>query len=73
MLHTVLMLVLLAVGTIGSVLRGPFYGIACYYLFAVLRPQYMWEWALKLDIGWSFYVAVAAMFGAIVWWRKDAS
>src|SRR5262245_4087549 len=34
------------VGTVGSLLN-PFYGIAVYYLFAVLRPQYIWDWALK--------------------------
>lgn len=72
MIQTALMLLLLAVGIIGSILRGPFYGIACYYLFGVLRPQYIWKWALKLDIGWSFYVAMAAILGFLFWRQKDA-
>ena len=32
-------------GTIGVVYR-PFWGVAVYYLFATLRPQYLWQWVL---------------------------
>ncbi len=58
------MCALLLVGTVGSFVKGPFYGIAVYYLFAVLRPQYLWKWTLP-DIQWSFYVAVAAIVASV--------
>jgi probable O-glycosylation ligase (exosortase A-associated) len=31
----------------------------------------MWEWALKLNIGWSFYVAMAAILGFFFWRQED--
>jgi probable O-glycosylation ligase (exosortase A-associated) len=61
MKQTVLMLVLLTIGTGGALVFGPFLGVAVYYLFAVLRPQYMWEWALLVDLRWSLYVAIVTI------------
>lgn len=58
MKQTALMLVLLTVGTGGALVFGPFLGVAVYYLFAVLRPQYLWKWALLIDLRWSLYVAI---------------
>jgi probable O-glycosylation ligase (exosortase A-associated) len=58
-----IMIVLTCIGTAGVVLNGPFYGIAVYYVFAVLRPQHLWEWALPAGVSWSMYVAVAAILG----------
>jgi probable O-glycosylation ligase (exosortase A-associated) len=60
------MLVLTAVGTLGAIAVEPFVGVAVYYLFAVLRPQYMWLWALPPNVGWSSYVAWATMV-AMLW------
>lgn len=60
------MIVLTAIGVGGSIAISPFYGVAIYYLFAVLRPQFLWEWALP-EIPWSFYVALSAMFGTFIW------
>lgn len=57
------MIVLTLVGTVGVLTHGPFVAIAVYYLFAVLRPQYLWEWVLPPDIRWSYYVALAAILG----------
>jgi len=49
----------------GSVLTGPYIGVLVYYLYAVLRPQFIWEWSLmNYDLHtfpWSFYVAITAM------------
>lgn len=59
------MIVLTCVGTLGVVLNGPFYGIAVYYLFAVLRPQHLWEWTLPAGVSWSMYVAVATILGTV--------
>ncbi len=66
------MSVLLLLGTVGAFVRGPFYGVAVYYLFAVLRPQYLWKWALPPDIQWSFYVAVAAIAASLYYGRTDS-
>ena len=60
----IFMIAVTAVGVGGSLAVSPFYGIAVYYVFAVLRPQFIWKWSLPEGISWSFYVAVAAMIGA---------
>lgn len=65
MKQTLLMCALTLAGTAGVFLVEPFWGVAIYYLFAVLRPQSMWEWSLPADIRWSNYVAVASMLGSI--------
>src|SRR4029077_12499409 len=80
-----LFLILLAlIGTIGAFAINPFWGVAVYYLFAVLRPQYIWDWALfpydADKIRWSFYVAIATIlaafahkFGFVAATEKDKS
>jgi probable O-glycosylation ligase (exosortase A-associated) len=67
MKQTALMLVLLLAGTGGAIVYGPFIGVAIYYLFAVLRPQYLWEWALVIDLRWSFYVAAATIMSVFIY------
>jgi probable O-glycosylation ligase (exosortase A-associated) len=59
------MIVMTLAGTLGVYVVSPFWGVAVYYLFAVLRPQYMWEWSLPKDVSWSFYVAVATIGAAL--------
>lgn len=66
------MSVLLLVGTVGSFVKGPFYGIAVYYLFAVLRPQYLWKWTSLPDIQWSFFVAIAAIAASVLLPQKGS-
>lgn len=51
-------------GTVGVYAVSPFCGVLIYYLFAVLRPHYMWQWSLPPGIAWSFYVAMATMGAA---------
>ena len=63
MKQLIFMIVVALIGVGGSLTVSPFYGVAVYYLFAVLRPQFIWKWSLPTDIPWSFYVAVAAMIG----------
>jgi len=60
------MIVLTAVGVLGAFTSGPFVGVAVYYLFAVLRPQNIWQWALPL-VGWSEIVAWATI-AATLWY-----
>jgi probable O-glycosylation ligase (exosortase A-associated) len=71
MKQTLFMLLLFTFGTVGAFVKGPFCGIAVYYLFAVLRPQYLWKWALTLDVRWSFYVAIATFASLFVFERAD--
>jgi probable O-glycosylation ligase (exosortase A-associated) len=72
MKQTLLMAALLLIGTVGSFVKGPFYGIAIYYLFAVLRPQYLWRWTLPPDIQWSLFVAIAAIAASFLRPTKDS-
>lgn len=51
------------VGTLGN-LHHPYFGVMIYYVFAVLRPQFIWAWSLP-EFAWSFYVAVATMLVVI--------
>src|SRR5438874_7484760 len=69
MKQLLLMIVLTLAGTVGVFAFRPFWGVAVYYLFAVLRPQYLWEWALSPYVSnefpWSFYVAIATILAAV--------
>jgi probable O-glycosylation ligase (exosortase A-associated) len=58
------MLVTLIIGVFGSLMRGPAYGVIIYYIYAVLRPQFLWEWALP-SVPWSFIVAMTVI-GTVV-------
>jgi probable O-glycosylation ligase (exosortase A-associated) len=42
------------------------YGVAVYYLYAVLRPQYIWIWALPEGVSWSLFAAIGTMIGAVL-------
>jgi probable O-glycosylation ligase (exosortase A-associated) len=44
-------------------LHQPFWGVLLYYTLAVLRPQYLWEWALPIEIRWSLAAAVIVLIG----------
>lgn len=65
MKQTIFMAVVTAWGVVGPIF-DPAIGVAVYYLFAVLRPQYLWQWALPQDVSWSLYVAVATIAGTAV-------
>ncbi len=62
------LILLTLIGTLGAFAINPYWGVAVYYLFAVLRPQYVWDWALFAydadKIRWSFYVAIATILAA---------
>jgi probable O-glycosylation ligase (exosortase A-associated) len=68
MKHLIFMVLTNLVGTVGPLLlRRPFLGVAIYYLYAVLRPQFVWEWSLPTGIAWSFYVAIATLLSVVAW------
>lgn len=65
MKQLIVMALLTLAGTAGVVVVSPFWGVAVYYLFAVLRPQFLWEWSLPPGIAWSYYVAVVTILAAV--------
>src|SRR4051812_37038698 len=60
------MIALTLFGSAGAFLFGPFLGFAVYVIYAVLRPQFMWDWALPKGVQWSFMVAVATMAAVLI-------
>jgi hypothetical protein len=64
------MVLLTAAGCFGSFAVGPFVGLSVYILYAVLRPQFIWKWALETSVAggaaWSFYVAVATIAALVL-------
>ena len=72
MKQMVFMLATLALGTVGSFALSPAYGLAVYYLYAVLRPQFIWEFHQAAGISlsepqWSLYVALATLAATFLW------
>ncbi len=66
------MAITMFLGTGGSFALSPVYGIAVYYMYAVLRPQFIWDWVelfgLKLgDVNWSLPVALFTLVATAVW------
>ena len=59
------MVVLLVAGSLGS-LYHPFWGVLLYYTFAVLRPQYLWDWTLPQGVRWSLFAAGAVLLGCVL-------
>jgi probable O-glycosylation ligase (exosortase A-associated) len=70
--QTILMVILTAVGTLGAFTAGPYVGVAVYFLFAVLRPQYIWKWALPY-FGWSEVVAWGTILATLWYILTSAS
>ena len=56
-------------GCLGGLLRGPFVPVLVYYGFVVLRPQALWRFQLDqyANLGWSFYLACAALVSYLPW------
>lgn len=62
------MAVLTLTGTVGTVFISPMLGVSVYYILAILRPQYLWEWALPQGVAWSYYVALATIAASLAAW-----
>ena len=66
------MAITMFLGTAGSFGLSPVYGIAVYYLYAVLRPQFIWEWVemfgIRLgEVNWSLPVAMCTLLVTLMW------
>jgi probable O-glycosylation ligase (exosortase A-associated) len=62
--------VITAFGMFASFWWTPYAGVALYYWYAILRPHYLWQWALTdapIALPWSFLVAAAAIGGYLCW------
>lgn len=75
MKQLVLMALTMLLGTAGPVVLSPVYGIAVYYMYAVLRPQAIWDWVevagLRMsEVNWSFPVAIATLVSTVLWRLK---
>lgn len=44
----------------------PFWGVLMYYGLGVLRPQFLWKWALPEGVRWSLYAAIIAIVTALI-------
>jgi len=60
------MIIMLALGSVGGLFFGSFWSIFVYYNFTVIRPQYLWQYALPPGIEWSFYAAIAPIGYALL-------
>lgn len=58
--------ILMAAAALGAFF-SPFWGVLLYYFLAVLRPQYLWDWALPGDTRWSLMAAGIAFFSAMLY------
>jgi probable O-glycosylation ligase (exosortase A-associated) len=65
MKQLIFMVAMTLAGTVGVFIVEPFWGVFVYHFFAVLRPQFLWEWSLPEGINWSRYVAVATLAGLV--------
>ncbi len=64
MKQTLFMVVATLFGTVGVVFQ-PFWGVAVYYLYAVLRPEFLWKWVPLPEYQWSRCVAIAAILATL--------
>lgn len=61
----ILLVGVVTLGCIGS-LYSPVWGLMVYYALAVLRPQYLWDWALPVEWRWSLFAALAITVGLVI-------
>ncbi len=64
--QTIFMILVTAGALVGSLGWGPYVGIVVYFAFAVLRPQYLWRYALPDGLQWSLYVALGVIAAGAV-------
>jgi probable O-glycosylation ligase (exosortase A-associated) len=65
MKQTLLLTVLSVLAAIGA-LSEPFWAVLLYYFLAVLRPQFLWDWALPGDVRWSLAAAGFVFFAVLI-------
>ena len=63
MKQIIFMVLVTLFGSLGTFCR-PFWGVAVYYLYATLRPEFLWKWVPLPDFQWSRCVALATISAA---------
>ena len=69
MKQTIFMIALTIFGIVG-LLHSAMSGVMVYYLFAVLRPQYIWMWAPPVGVQWSQIVAIPTILAALMYYSS---
>jgi len=57
MKQLIFLMVISIAGGLGAIYQ-PFWGVLLYYFLAVLRPQYLWAWALPFEWRWSLFAGL---------------
>jgi len=57
MKQLIFLMVISTAGGLGAIYQ-PFWGLLLYYFLAVLRPQYLWSWALPFEWRWSLFAGL---------------
>lgn len=52
-------------GGLGAIYH-PFWGLLLYYTLAVLRPQYLWSWALPMQLRWSLFASLIVFVSLLI-------
>jgi probable O-glycosylation ligase (exosortase A-associated) len=56
-------------GLVGSLVSGPFIPLVIYYFYAILRPQFLWQFQLSSfpEMNWSLYIGMIAILTYLPW------
>ncbi len=65
MKHLIFLIAATVLGGFGAIYH-PFWGILLYYTLAVLRPQYLWNWALPMELRWSLFAAIIVFVSLMI-------
>jgi len=63
-----LFMIVMTMGLSFKALTEPFWAVALYYMWGVLRPQAIWDWALRdyPDMRWSLIAALVALVMLVI-------
>lgn len=61
----IFLVLITALGTVAPLAGYPMIGVLVYYFYAILRPNFLWQWVLQDNTNWSTYVAVTTTIAAL--------
>jgi len=65
MKQLIFLMVISTAGGLGAIYQ-PFWGVLLYYFLAVLRPQFLWGWALPFEWRWSLFAGLIVIGGVLL-------